>query len=359
MQENEIKIIDLFAGVGGFNYGIRAANKETSTRIHSLLACEKNEYCREVYKNNLDEDVQGDINTLDLEKNKTADIVTAGFPCQPFSNSGRKLGLSDQRGQFYFKIEEIIKNYNAKSFILENVPGIKHNAGGSYKSRLAETPQVIGHTMHYLEENLERMKDYVVKWKELNSSHFGSPQVRKRVFIVGIHKDLYKNFSFTFEKSKQTPFIEISEELLNGDLGLSKTQDANIRSLMHKPPSFKDGMRRIGQAYLCPGGNVGQCYHSYGLVPTLTKVWARFLPIYFPNKDENLPSLSQKKFNPNKYYGNGHIRRASVREAYRLQGFPDNFIPHQIPKIAYEQAGNAVNVKVVESLSRNILRDIL
>jgi DNA (cytosine-5)-methyltransferase 1 len=359
MDKTELKIVDLFAGIGGFHYGIKAAASGKSLETSAILVSEIESSCQDVYKKNHNTEVQGDINNLDLTSNQTADIVTAGFPCQPFSNSGRKLGLSDPRGQFYFKIQEIIKGYNTKAFILENVPGIKHNGGGNYKSELAQNPQKIGKTMHFLEENLKKLHDYQIQWAELNSSNFGSPQVRKRVFIIGIHKDFNSSFDFDFKKSDQSDFKSIAEQLKNEELELTNKQEENIRSLMIRPPSYKDGMRRVGQAYLCPGGNVGQCYHSHGLVPTLTKVWARFLPIYFPHIDESLPTLGHRDFLPNEFYGKGYIRKASIRETYRLQGFPEEFKPHPIGRTAYEHAGNAVNIKVVESLSRNILRNIL
>ena len=118
-------------------------------------------------------------------------------------------------------------------------------------------------------------------------------------------------------------------------------------------------MRRVGQAYLCKGGNVGQGYHSYGLVPTLTKVWARFLPIYFPHQNENIPDINDKNFKTNKYYGKGYFRKASIREVYRLQGFPDQFKPNSNKNLAYEHAGNAVNAKVVREISNIILTKIL
>ena len=128
---------------------------------------------------------------------------------------------------------------------------------------------------------------------------------------------------------------------------------------MSKPPSYKDGMRRIGNAYLCAGGNVGQGYHAHGMVPTLTKVWARFLPIYFPHGRENLPKSGLKEFEPNQYYGKGYLRRASVREVMRLQGFPDSFVPHISNRIAYEHAGNAVNAKIVREIADSIFSKIL
>ena len=151
-SKKKIKIVDLFAGIGGFHYGIAAAAAKINHGVKPLLVSEIEPSCQETYSLNHNCEVQGDINKIRLKDFiDDADIVTAGFPCQPFSNSGLKLGLSDPRGQFYFKIEEIIKKFNTKSFILENVSGIRTNGGGKFKSELAFNPQPIGQTMHFLE----------------------------------------------------------------------------------------------------------------------------------------------------------------------------------------------------------------
>ena len=355
-SKKKIKIVDLFAGIGGFHYGIAAAAAKINHGVKPLLVSEIEPSCQETYSRNHNCEVQGDINKIRLKDFiDDADIVTAGFPCQPFSNSGLKLGLSDPRGQFYFKIEEIIKKFNTKSFILENVSGIRTNGGGKFKSELAFNPQQIGQTMHFLEQNLKGLKDYSVKWIEIDSSSLGSPQVRKRVYIIGVHKDYTEELELEFHQYKKHAFIDIAEEIQIENLELSENQETNLRSFMSKPPSYHDGMRRVGQAYLCAGGNVGQGYHAFGMVPTLTKVWARFMPIYFPHEKENIPDLDERTFKPNRYYGKGYLRRASVREAMRLQGFPDSFTPHKLDRIAYEHAGNAVNAKIVREIADNLL----
>lgn len=358
-SKKKIKIVDLFAGIGGFHYGVAAAAAKIGYGVKSLLVSEIEPSCQETYIENHGCDVQGDINKINLKDFLgDADIVTAGFPCQPFSNSGLKLGLSDPRGQFYFKIEEIIKKFHAKSFILENVSGIRKSGGGSYSSTLAIEPQSIGKTMKFLEENLAKLKNYSVKWIEIDSGSLGSPQVRKRVYIIGVHKDFTKDLELDFNNYQSHAFVSIAEKHEIKQLELSKNQETNLRSFMSNPPSYHDGMRRVGQAYLCAGGNVGQGYHAHGKVPTLTKVWARFMPIYFPHEKENLPSLEEREFKPNRYYGKGYFRRASVREVMRLQGFPNSFIPHESDSIAYEHAGNAVNAKIVREIADNLLTQI-
>ena len=358
-SKKKVKIVDLFAGIGGFHYGVAAAAAKIGYGVKPLLVSEIEPSCQETYRANHGCDVQGDINKINLKDFLgDADIVTAGFPCQPFSNSGLKLGLSDPRGQFYFKIEEIIKKFHAKSFILENVSGIRKSGGGSYSSTLAIEPQTIGKTMKFLEENLAKLKNYSVKWIEIDSGSLGSPQVRKRVYIIGVHKDFTRDLELDFNNYQSHAFVSIAEKQEIQHLELSENQETNLRSFMSNPPSYHDGMRRVGQAYLCAGGNVGQGYHAYGKVPTLTKVWARFMPIYFPHEKENLPSLKEKEFKPNRYYGRGYFRRASVREVMRLQGFPNSFTPPETDSIAYEHAGNAVNAKIVREIADNLLAQI-
>lgn len=374
--KKNVELVDLFAGIGGFHYGIGAAAANLNMGVNTRLVSEIEPSCRAVYELNHGdpESIQGDINQIPLRRFATgeADVLAAGFPCQPFSNSGRKLGLSDPRGQFYERIEEIIKAFRAKSFILENVPGITKNGGKLFDSVLSYEPnQKIGATMHSLEQAMisglqsgrSSKNRYHIRWIEVNSSRLGSPQVRKRVYIIGVREDLgpFPDLSLLGQVSHQSIFQDIAEVSPAESLMLSKNQDRNVRSFMKKssPPSYKDGMRRVGQAYLCDGGNVGQAYHALGMVPTLTKVWARFLPIYFPTTSESLPEVGVPEFVPSKDYGKGQIRRASVREVMRLQGFPDSFQPHHKDSEAYAHAGNAVNALVIRSIASLLLPIIL
>ena len=367
-----IQLVDLFAGIGGFHYGIGAAAAKLGMGVQTQLVSEITKSCQLVYEQNHGnpESIQGDINEINLKKfvKGEADFLTAGFPCQPFSNSGRKMGLSDPRGQFYERIQEIIKAFRARAFILENVPGMTRNGGKSFSSQLAFLEnQKIGSTMQTLEqamiEGLQSSRlsksRYNIKWIEVNSAHLGSPQVRKRVYIIGVRADLGEipDLSLLRAKTSATVFNDIAEADPSDQLVLSNNQDKNIRSFMRRGsvPSHTEGMRRVGQAYLCEGGNVGQAYHAHGMVPTLTKVWSRFLPIYFPTDTENLPVVGEPEFTPGREYGKGHIRRASVREVMRLQGFPDSFMPHERDSEAYQHAGNAVNSLVVQAIAAQLL----
>lgn len=371
--KKEVLLVDLFAGIGGFHYGVAAAAAKHQKSVRTILVSELDAECRATYAKNHhpDKDVLfGDINAINLasfSSNLEADVVTAGFPCQPFSNSGAKMGLSDERGQFYFRIEEIIKFFKAKSFILENVSGIRTNGGGNFKSRLSTSHTSMGKTMKFFEENLLTLgNEYEIRWHEIDSSDLGSPQVRKRVFIVGIKKDFIpKDKELDLRNLPDfapNAFINVKiEDEVEKTLLLNKQQLANIRKTMRDSirqgaqpygPSFHDGMRRVGKAYQCAGGNVGQAYHAHGLVPTLTKVWARFMPIYFPADGEVPPRINERIIEiDRKLYGTGNVRKVSVGEAMLLQGFPKIFVPHDNRQRAYQHAGNAVNAKVVREIA--------
>lgn len=366
---SSLTLVDLFAGIGGFHYGLEAAAGRFKMSVQPILVSEIEPSCQEVYLHNHScrDVMHGDVNKVDLKKfaKDEADVLTAGFPCQPFSNSGLKLGLSDPRGQFYERIEQFILKFDARSFILENVPGIIRNGGGSYSSLFSAIDgEEVGGTMHTLELAMKRglSKKYDIKWLEFDSSLVGSPQVRKRVYIVGVRRDLgmVPDLSSSMIARHRQSFMSVEENMnegLRATLALNPNQEKNIRKAMRSgKPSFKDGMRRVGNAYTCDGGNVGQAYHAHGFVPTLTKVWARFLPIYFPGEGERVPAgLDVKEFEPDAKYGSGTLRRASVREVMRLQGFPEVFKPHESPRHAYEHAGNAVNAMVIREIAQLLI----
>ena len=367
-----VRLVDLFAGIGGFHYGFAKAASDLGCDVSAHLVAELDEECRLTYLTNHDVDprrIVGDVMDIDVlgPRPPRADVVTAGFPCQPFSNSGAKRGLKDPRGRFLEKILAVVEHYRARAFVLENVPGILTNGGGRFDSLLVDGRKV-GRSMHRIELLLADLDDYHVTWFELDSSEVGSPQVRKRVFIVGTKKRVAQRFDPTrIRRSRPRPFTSVKDHRLDaepGGLELTKSQETNVRATMRRPPVVRGGLVRVGSAYLCEGGNVGQAYHSHGLMPTLTKVWARFLPIYIPSEPEVLnmraPLLGADKFEPDRrsYGRTGKIRRASVREVMRLQGFPDEFEPHHNESIAYAQAGNAVHAGVVARIAEVLLDDI-
>ncbi|MBI5412048.1 DNA cytosine methyltransferase [Candidatus Peregrinibacteria bacterium] len=180
------KFIDLFAGIGGFHLAFHNLGSEC------VFACEWNQYARKTYEYNhkkispklFDEGkFYGDINSIkEIEKEiPDFDILTAGFPCQPFSQAGFKKGFADTRGTLFFNIAEILKVKRPKAFFLENVRGLlNHNNG--------ETLAVI---KKVIEEDL----GYSFHWKIVKAADHGLPQLRPRLFMVGF-RDKEINFRF-------------------------------------------------------------------------------------------------------------------------------------------------------------------
>lgn len=165
-----IKYIDLFAGIGGIRLGVTQALSNIGIDSECVLSSEIDEKACETYKFNFDETPQGDIR--DIDKIEPFDLLLAGFPCQPFSYAGKRKGFGDTRGTLFFEIERILKKYRPKAFLLENVRGLKTHDHG----RTFETINRILHELGYGTSELI-----------LNSSDFGVPQNRVRLYIVGIY----------------------------------------------------------------------------------------------------------------------------------------------------------------------------
>jgi DNA (cytosine-5)-methyltransferase 1 len=166
MTKEQLTAVELFAGIGGFRLGLAGANIET------IWANDINELCCKVYQSNFHKDsiYLGDINQIPISNIPVHDILTAGFPCQPFSPAGKKLGVRDIRGTLFERIVEIIDQKQPKYFLLENVKRLLTMESG-YHFRLI---------LNALSE-----LDYFIEWRIINPLQFGIPQNRDRVFIFG------------------------------------------------------------------------------------------------------------------------------------------------------------------------------
>ncbi|MDC0183353.1 DNA (cytosine-5-)-methyltransferase [Nitrosomonadales bacterium] len=184
----KVKFIDLFAGLGGIRIGFEEACKELGMTPQCVFTSEIKKYAVEIYKNNFDNnDVYGDITQINEKDIPDFDYLLGGFPCQAFSVAGTRKGFKDARGTLFFDIARIIKEKEPNGFLLENVEGlVSHDKG-----RTLET------ILNILRKDL----DYIVEWKVLNSSDFGVPQNRKRIYIVGKKKESVSLENFTQKKT--------------------------------------------------------------------------------------------------------------------------------------------------------------
>lgn len=172
-----MKFIDLFAGLGGFHLALKQLGHEC------VYASEIDEGLRELYLANFGVKPEGDIRCENISKIPSHDILCAGFPCQPFSKAGRQDGLKDpELGELYKYILEVIRHHHPRYFILENVPNFEmHDKGQTWR-----------YIKSLLEKERFEGKKYSVLINKLSPHHYGIPQIRERVYIVGSTESLDK-----------------------------------------------------------------------------------------------------------------------------------------------------------------------
>lgn len=165
-----IRFIDLFAGIGGIRRGVVNALESYDIDSQCVLSSEIDEKACETYELNYHEYPQGDICKID--EIAPFDLLMAGFPCQPFSYAGKRQGFGDTRGTLFFEVERLLEKYKPKAFLLENVRGLyTHDKGRTFQT-IMEHLHALGYGTYDL---------------LLNSSDFGVPQNRVRLYILGIY----------------------------------------------------------------------------------------------------------------------------------------------------------------------------
>ena len=187
-----IRIIDLFAGIGGIRKGFELAAAERGFSCDCVFTSEIKTHAAEILKqNHPDEEIHGDITKIDAKSIPDFDVLLAGFPCQAFSAAGKRLGFEDTRGTLFFDVARILKAKKPAGFVLENVEGLVNHDRQNKSDPIGKTLQTILNTLDDL--------GYKVDWKVLNAAHFGVPQDRKRIYIVGSKKQKpeLENFDFT------------------------------------------------------------------------------------------------------------------------------------------------------------------
>ncbi len=231
-MRTKLKFIDLFAGLGGIRLGFEQACQERGIETECVLTSEIKPYAIETLKyNHQHENFVGDIFQVRNEDIPPFDFLFGGFPCQPFSASGKRNGFADTRGTLFFEIERIIKYHQPTGFILENVEGlVKHD--------LKNKKDKIGRTLSTILYKLEDELGYQVSWKVLDSVNFGVPQSRKRVFIVGTknEKVSLEDFEPTFKVLKDV--LESGKSTMDTDFTKKLLAHFTVKELYGK--SIKD-----------------------------------------------------------------------------------------------------------------------
>lgn len=207
----KVRFIDLFAGIGGFHLAFSRAAKKIGIQSECVFVSEWNDAARKTYeenfkksepglftKDNRDRLFVGDITKVKEDQIPNFDIITGGFPCQPFSHAGFKKGFADPRGTLFNDIVRIIKKKKPKAFFLENVSHLlKHDNGNTFETIKRIIEEDLGYSFYY---------------KIVRASDFNLPQHRARLFMVGFKK---KNIPFEFPKPVK--LTKTMSDIFNGN----------------------------------------------------------------------------------------------------------------------------------------------
>lgn len=306
LEECRFTQIDLFAGIGGIRQPFQKHGG------YNVYSSEWDKFAQTTYRINYGEIPDGDITLVDEKDIPDHDILLAGFPCQPFSQAGLHKGFEDTRGTLFFDIARIIKEKRPKAFMLENVKQLRgHDKGNTIKVILSV---------------LDELNYYVPDPQILNGYHFGVPQNRERIIIVGFNKDcLPENF-----KEFEYPVGQIDENVCVGDI-LEET----VGERFTISDKLWEGHQARKKKHKQKGNGFG-----FALFNEDSKYTSTISARYYKDGSEAL--IEQSGQNP---------RMLTPRECARLQGFPEDFIIPVSNAQSYKQFGNSVCIPVIEAVA--------
>jgi len=336
----KLNVVSLFSGTGGMDLGFKGnfnyLGKYYDEQPYNLIfANDIFKQAAEVYEVNFKHKVEqrniNDINVSELP-NEDVDVVLGGFPCQTFSYSGNRDGLSDPRGQLYLQMIRVIEHYAPKIFVAENVDGIR-NSKKDNKGKAVD--------ISALDTILEAfdVAGYNVQYRVLNSADYGVPQSRRRVIIIGLRKDLGTvDDVFYPEKIFDKTGEVTGKKWLSAKDGIDdlwdKINDTNV--LNHT-------QRDYSKAKFYPGKKMqgNNRIASDRPAPTIRAEHHGNIEAHYRTTLDD----------PNDMSG---WRRLSVRETARLQSFPDDFNFACSASSAYKMIGNAVPPVMSWNIARSI-----
>lgn len=294
----QLRFIDLFAGVGGIRKGFEDG------QTTCVFSSEWDKFSAQTYEANYGEKPFGDITKIDEKDIPEHDVLLAGFPCQPFSNIGKREGFEHStQGTLFFDVLRILKYHMPKMFLLENVPGLLTIQKGEAFQVILESLESLGYSVFY---------------EVLDAQHFGLAQVRKRIIIIGFHPDLNIG-SFAFPRGNETEKVDIATILEDNPAGYSISEHLQKSYLFKKD----DGKPQLVDK--TSSGQVKTLVASYHKIQRLTGTFV---------KD-----------------GETGVRLFSELECKRLMGFPDDFIIPVSRTQMYRQMGNSVAVPVIKAVA--------
>ena len=319
-QKNNLKFVDFCAGIGAGRLGLQ------NLGLSCVGFSEIDNYAERTYREffGQEEKNHGDLMKVNPADLPDFDLMIAGFPCQSFSVIGQRKGMNDHRGQIIYGLIKIMNAKNLPYFILENVKGLVNHEGGK--------------TLKVILEELDKA-GYKVYYQVLNSLDYGVPQMRERIYFVGIRKDLVNGNNFEWPKPVFPP--DVQDYLIdNGEMEFNEKKRAYETFLKYLNNKYNKGLFKIekllNENYLVLDTRQSDLRLYRNKVPTLRTGRHGVL-----------------------YVRNGKFRRLSGIESLLLQGFPKDLSEKTKGKIAdvylLSQAGNAMTVSTIEAVGKSLL----
>lgn len=310
-KRDALKMIDLFAGTGAFTYAF-----EKTENVDCVFANDMVQWSKNIYDENYNHKLTiGNLNDIKVEEIPKHDILTGGFPCQPFSIAGKQEGFQDKRSNVFWKILEIIDYHKPSCVVLENVKNlVSHDECKTFETIIQKLSE----------------RDYYIKFKVLNTSDItGVPQHRERIYIVCLKsKDVFEKFTLDFPKIQKASISCLLEDDVPEKYYY--TSKSSTWELVKNNVTKKDTVYQYRRVYVRENKS-NEC-------PTLTANMG--------GGGHNVPIILDAK----------GIRKLTPRECFNFQGFPSYY---KLPKISdtnlYKLAGNAVSVPVVELIAKRIV----
>ncbi|APT18703.1 C-5 cytosine-specific DNA methylase [Amylolactobacillus amylotrophicus DSM 20534] len=336
-----LNVVSLFSGAGGMDLGFRGGfeylgEEYDKNPFNIVFANDIFQQAADVYEANFGHEVERrSIADLDMKKDMPdvdVDIVLGGFPCQTFSYSGKRAGLSDERGQLYLQMIRVIDHYKPKMFIAENVDGIRNSR------KNIEGEDVDKSALSVILDDFEK-HGYDVQYRVLTAADYGVPQMRRRVIIMGIRKDLG---SVDNEFYPQQIFDETGE-LTGRPWRTSKDGIDDLWDKVNNPNIPNHTLKDISRAKFYPGKKMqgNNRIAENRPAPTIRAEHHGNIEAHYRTTVEDATDMSG-------------WRRLSVRECARLQSFPDSFNFVTSASSAYKAVGNAVPPVMAWHIARSV-----
>lgn len=304
------RVASMFSGIGGICLGFKQAGFEI------VWANDIDRAACMTYRHNFGNHymVEGDISDIDADSLPDFDVLTAGFPCQPFSIAGRQKGFKDKRGNLFFEITRIVDVKRPPVIFLENVSNlIEHDEGKTFLVIYNSLAQ-FGYTVYY---------------KVMAANNYGNlPQIRKRIYIVALRDE-----EKIYHHPDPIPLKTSSYQIINRHIKKDSLYYYNGLPLYGY---LKDNMWDKDAIYRITDHEVRRTKNT--MCPTLTANMGTY--------PDRVPVVWDD-------YG---IRKLTIGECLDFQGFPKNFeFPKEITlNEAYKQLGNTVCIPVIKRIADNI-----